>query len=326
MQKMSNLKLKEFGLIIFILIAAVFIQFNNSNFMTVGNILNLLNNTSLLGIMAVGMMGVLLTGGIDLSVGSIVALSGMTSAVINFNYPQIPIVIIILIGMLVGLCSGILVGLLVSKGGVIPIIASLGVMNVLRGLTYVVGNNQWVSAHQMSPGFKALTTNNFLGIDNLIWIVTGVILLAFYFFNYSRTGRGFYAVGSNMEATKITGINKDRILLTAYSLNGLLCGLVGTLWVSRYASAQGDTAVGYEMNVIAACVLGGISVSGGEGKVSGLIIGTVMLGILNNALPLLNVSTFWEDAITGIIILVAILSNLYLKRNSDKKDLKRRGI
>lgn len=114
--------------------------------------------------------------------------------------------------------------------------------------------------------------------------------------------------------------------MTAYVLNGLIAGLVGVLWVSKYASAQGDTGVGYEMSVIAACVLGGVSVRGGVGKISSLILGVLMLGILNNALPLLNISTFWEDFITGFIILVAILLNLYIQKRQKKDALKRRAI
>ena len=323
---LNNIKTTELGLIIFMIIATIYIQFNNTNFLTTNNILDLLKNTSLLGILAVGMMLVMLTGGIDLSVGSVVALSGMTVGVLLNNYPNLPVIFALIIGMTVGLVSGVILGIIISKGNILPIIASLGMMNILRGLTYIVGNNAWISAHQMPTGFKALSTSSLLGINYLIWISIIVFAIFFYVLNYTRTGRYFYAIGSNNAATRITGIKKDLNIIIAYSLNGLLAGLTGVLWVSRFASAQGDTAAGYELNVIAACVLGGVSVTGGIGKVSGVILGTLTFGILNNALPLLGVSTFWQEAITGIVILFAVVLNITLERRSTKKALKGRGI
>lgn len=317
---------KELGLVIFILLASVFIQSQNSKFLTVENLLDLLKNTSILAILAVGMMMVLLTGGIDLSVGAVVALSGMSAAVFVRDFPNLPMFLSILIGLGVGLVSGIVLGFLVSKGKILPIIASLGMMNVYRGFTYIVGDNAWVSAFQMPKSFKSLSTGSILGLNNLIWIALIILVIFYYFLNFSRTGRRIYAIGSNENATEITGINKDRTLIIVYALNGLLAGLAGVLWVSKFASAQGDTATGYEMNVIAACVLGGVSVSGGIGKISGLITGALLFGILNNALPLLNVSTFWEDAIQGLVILFAVILNVMTKRNADKKALIRREI
>ncbi|RGW13382.1 ABC transporter permease [Enterococcus asini] len=328
---LSNIKQKlpstrELGLVIFIILASVFIQSQNSKFLTIENLLDMIKNTSILAILAVGMMMVLLTGGIDLSVGAVVALSGMSAAVFVRDFPNMPMIVSVLIGLGVGLISGIMLGLLVSKGKILPIIASLGMMNVYRGFTYIVGDNAWVSAFQMTNSFKALSTGSLLGINNLIWIALIILVIFFYFLTFTRTGRRIYAIGSNEAATAITGINKDRTLITVYALNGLLAGLAGVLWVSKFASAQGDTASGYEMNVIAACVLGGVSVSGGVGKISGLITGALLFGILNNALPLLNVSTFWEDAIQGLVILFAIILNVMMKRNSDKNALKRREI
>ena len=178
----------------------------------------------------------------------------------------------------------------------------------------------------MSKKFKALSTDSFLGLNNLVWTAIIMLIIFYYFWNYTKLGRNIYAVGSNEEATQITGINKTRTLISAYAINGLLVGLVGVLWVSRYASAQGDTASGYEMNIIAASVLGGVSVTGGVGKISGLILGFSTLGILNNALPMLNVSTFWEDAITGTVTLFAVIMSIVIKRRNDKKALEGRDI
>ncbi|MEQ7138966.1 ABC transporter permease [Enterococcus casseliflavus] len=317
---------RELGLILFILVASVFIQTQNSSFLTMVNLTDMLTNTSILAILAVGMMMVLITGGIDLSVGAVVALSGMSSAVFIRDFPNIPVIVAVLVGLFVGLFSGLVLGLLIAKGRILPIIASLGMMNVYRGLTYIVGDNQWVSAFQMTDAFKEIATGSFLGINHLIWAAFIVLAVFYYILNFTRNGRRMYAVGSNEEATAITGISKERTLILVYMLNGLLAGLAGVLWVSKFASAQGDTASGYELNVIAACVLGGVSVNGGVGKISGLITGALLFGILNNALPLLNASTFWEDAIQGVVIVAAIVMNVLMKRRSDAAALKRREL
>ena len=317
---------RELGLILFILVASVFIQTQNSSFLTMVNLTDMLTNTSILAILAVGMMMVLITGGIGLSVGAVVALSGMSSAVFIRDFPNIPVIVAVLVGLFVGLFSGLVLGLLIAKGRILPIIASLGMMNVYRGLTYIVGDNQWVSAFQMTDAFKEIATGSFLGINHLIWAAFIVLAVFYYILNFTRSGRRMYAVGSNEEATAITGISKERTLILVYMLNGLLAGLAGVLWVSKFASAQGDTASGYELNVIAACVLGGVSVNGGVGKISGLITGALLFGILNNALPLLNASTFWEDAIQGVVIVAAIVMNVLMKRRSDAAALKRREL
>lgn len=317
---------RELGLILFILVASVFIQTQNSSFLTMVNLTDMLTNTSILAILAVGMMMVLITGGIDLSVGAVVALSGMSSAVFIRDFPNIPVIVAVLVGLFVGLFSGLVLGLLIAKGRILPIIASLGMMNVYRGLTYIVGDNQWVRAFQMTDAFKEIATGSFLGINHLIWAAFIVLAVFYYILNFTRSGRRMYAVGSNEEATAITGISKERTLILVYMLNGLLAGLAGVLWVSKFASAQGDTASGYELNVIAACVLGGVSVNGGVGKISGLITGALLFGILNNALPLLNASTFWEDAIQGVVIVAAIVMNVLMKRRSDAAALKRREL
>lgn len=322
----TKINLREVGLLVFLIVGVIFVQFNNHDFLSMTNIMNLLKNTSLLAILTLGMATVMISGGIDLSAGAVLALAGMSSAVVVAKFPSLPIPLVIMLGMGIGMFCGVVLGLLVAKGNIIPTIASLAMMNVFRGLTYVVGNNKWISAHQMSKEFKALSTDSFLGLNNLVWVALMMLIVFYYFWNYTKMGRNIYAVGSNEAATHITGINKTKTLLSAYAINGLLVGLVGVLWVSRYASAQGDTASGYEMNIIAASVLGGVSVTGGVGKITGLILGFATLGILNNALPMLNVSTFWEDAITGSVTLFAVIMSIVIKRRNDKATLEGRDI
>jgi len=163
-------------------------------------------------------------------------------------------------------------------------------------------------------------------VSNPIIIAVIINLVFFYFINHMRTGRQIYAVGSNPEAADISGIPRRRIVWTVYALMGALSGLGGVIWVAKFASAQSDTATGFELSVIAATVLGGVSIAGGSGKVSGLILGTILLGILNNALPLIDVSPFWQQAIQGIVILAAVLTNVIVKRNNQRFALRRRAI
>ena len=317
---------REVGLLLFIIIISIIIQVRNPSYLTIENFMDLLTNTAILGILAVGMMMVLLTGGIDLSIGAVLALGGMTAAIAVSRMPGLNPVVCVLIGCGVGLAAGVINGFFVAKCHILPIIATLGMMNVFRGLTYIVSGGKWISAYQMPDNFKAIGTTRVLGINILIIMAIIIFVVFYYFISYTRTGRYIYAVGSNPVSAEITGINKTKILWLTYALMGIISGFAGVLWVSKFASAQGDTASGYEMNVIAACVLGGVSVSGGSGKISGLLLGTLLLGILNNALPLINVSTFWQNFIQGAVILFAIIMNVLVKRRADQANQRRRKI
>jgi len=317
---------RELGLLVFIVILCAIFQLRNHNFLTFSNIRDLLANTAILSILSVGMMMVLLTAGIDLSIGATVALSGMVSALTVFAHPSISPLLSLLEGMAVGAVCGALIGVLIARFNVLPIIATLGFMNIIRGVTYLVSKGAWVSSYQMSDGFKKLATGTILGVSNLIVIAVVIYLAFYYFINHMKTGRQIYAVGSNPAAADISGIPRRRIIFLVYVIMGVLAGLGGVLWVAKFASAQGDTAVGYELSVIAAVVLGGVSISGGSGKVSGLILGTILLGILNNALPLINVSPFWQQAIQGVVILAAVLTNVMVKRNNQRFALRKRAI
>jgi rhamnose transport system permease protein len=319
-------KFRELGLVFFIVVVSIAVQARNHEFLTPNNLGNLFTNTAILGILSVGMMMVLLTGGIDLSVGATLAFCGMVCGLTVKSYPGIPMPILLIEGSLIGSMAGLVIGILVARFSILPIIASLGMMNIMRGMTYVVSKGSWVSAYQMPASFKNIATNRFLGINNLIVIAIVIYIIFYYFINFSKTGRRIYAVGSNREAADIIGLPAKRIVTLVYALQGLLAGLSGVLWVSKFASAQGDTASGYEMSVIASCVLGGISVSGGRGKVAGLLLGVILFGILANALPIINVSPFWQQAIQGFVILSAIIINVIIKRNNDKANLRQRAI
>ncbi|MFP3917076.1 ABC transporter permease [Lysinibacillus telephonicus] len=318
-------KFRELGLIVFIVILCAFIQWRNSSFLTIENINDMITNAAILSILAVGMMLVLVTRGIDLSIGAIIALSGMICAQLVSQFSLNPL-LIILIGIVIGIVCGVLNGVLIAKIGILPIIATLALMNVFRGLTYRISNGEWVSSYQMTDSFLSIATGKVFGINNLIVIAIVIYIIFYYVINHTVIGRQIYAVGSNPESAKVSGINENKILILVYSTLGGLSGLAGVLWVSKFASAQGDTATGYELTVIAVCILGGVSIAGGAGKVSGVLLGALLLGILQNALPLLNVSPFWQTGIQGAIILIAVILNTLVKRSVDRNNLVRRKI
>ena len=326
-QKLRGLiKFRELGLIFFIALISIAVNIRNPEFLTLNNLENLFTNAAILAILSVGMMLVLLTGGIDLSIGATLAFSGMVTGLTLKANPGIPLPVLLLEGSLIGAAVGLVIGILIARFSILPIIASLGMMNIMRGMTYLVSGGAWVSAYQMPDNFKRFATGHFLGINNLVVIALAVFIFFYFFINLTKTGRRIYAVGSNREAAEIIGLPVMRIVTLVYVLMGFLAGLGGVLWVSKFASAQGDTALGYEMNVIASCVLGGVSVSGGRGGIEGLLLGVILFGILANALPLINVSPFWQQAIQGFVILAAIITNIVIKRNNDQANLRQRAI
>lgn len=317
---------REASLLLILVVLSLFIQLRNQTFLSLTNINDLIINAVMMGILALGMMFVLLIGGIDISIGSTIALSGMAVALILRSNNEIPTIISFILGILVGCICGFVVGILISKGNVIPIIATLGLMNIYRGATYLIAKNQWVSSYQLPEGLKAFAKGNILGINNMIVTAIVIYIVFAYFIKFTRTGRKIYAVGSNPDAAALSGINNGNIKLLVYTIMGALSGLVGVMWIAKYASAQGDAATGIEMDVIAACVIGGVSLNGGKGTVIGVLLGTITLAILNNALPLINISPFWQDGIKGLVIILAIIINVITQRSLERKNLKRREI
>ncbi|MGN1114956.1 MAG: ABC transporter permease [Candidatus Ornithomonoglobus sp.] len=326
-KKIFSSNIRELSLVIVMIAIAVFVQYRSGgNFLTVENISDMLAETSVLAICAVGMMFVIITGGIDLSIGAIMALGAMAGCTVLKNNQSMPIIAVIGIAMAVGLVCGIFNGILVSKLKILPIIATLGTMNIYRGITYLVANGSWVKQQEMGAKFLSLATGKVLGINNLIVIAVIVYIIAGFFMTKTRTGRKIYAVGNSEESARVSGIKTDNTLIMVYTLLGVIAGLAGTLYVCKYGVAQGETCTGYEMNVIAACVLGGVSINGGTGRVPGVLLGAILLGILNNAMPLIHVSSFWQEAIRGLIILLSIIANSLIQRNVEMKALRRRNI
>ena len=287
------------------------------------NLAQAFNDTSILIILALAQMTVILTRSIDLSTASNLCFTGMAVAMLNRAHPELPIALIIGVSLLWGLALGAFNGLLVWKIGIPPIVVTLGTLTIYRGLTFVLSGGAWVNADKMSPAFIEFQRQALLGIPVLSWIAIAVIAAFFVFLRYTKLGRDIYAIGVNPTAAVYTGIDVGRTKFIAFCISGLASGLAGYLWISRYVIASVEVANGYELNVIAACVIGGISIAGGVGSVAGTVMGALFLGLIGLALPVINVSPFWQLAISGAAILVAIILNARGEKSQGRLILKK---
>lgn len=309
------------GLIIFFMIVmTVFMP----RFIKPSNLANILKDSSILIMVACGQFLVILTGGIDLSVGSTIAFSGMAASLINMNNPAMSPWICLLIGMAIGLSLGMLNGVLVAFGRVPAIIATLGTMSVFRGFTFVISKGQWVTAHEMTDSFMDLPHGNFLGVPNLIWFAVVTSALFYYFMRYTRSGREIYAIGGNRSAAVLVGVSERKVEFTIFSISGLVSGLAGVLWSARYAAAVNEMASGFELQTVAACVLGGVSVAGGSGTIPGVILGALFMGLLNNSMTMIRNMAFFQMLLQGLIVISAMAFNVMMERRRDAVLLNRR--
>lgn len=320
---------REVSLLAVLIIICAAVQLRNNAFLTPKTINDLLKNYSTTLVMSLGMMSVLLIGGIDISVGATLAFSGMCASLLMRDGVYSSTLLMFLVSTAIGTCCGALVGLVIAKGKVQPIIATLGFSNIFRGATYIVSGGAWVSAYQFQRPFKKFAQQSSLtfgAINNMVFIVLICYIAFFLIMKWTRFGRRIYAVGSNPEAAAVSGINIDKYKFIVYTMMGAFSGLVGAMYTALYASAMSDMGTGMEMDAIASCVLGGVSLSGGQGSVVGVLLGALTMAVISKALPLVGISEFWQMAIKGAIILIAIIVNVVMQRTLRKNALKAREI
>lgn len=293
--------------LIALLFLVVVVSFLNPNFFTVDNILNILRQTSVNAIIAVGMTLVILTAGIDLSVGSVLALCGAFAATLVAM--EVPVLVAVPTALLAGAALGAISSIIIAKGKVQAFIATLVTMTLLRGVTMVYTDGRPISTGftDTADTFAWFGTGYALGIPVPVWLMVMVFAGAWYLLNHTRFGRYVYAVGGNESATRLSGINVDRVKIGVYAICGLLAALAGIIVTSRLSSAQPTAGMGYELDAIAAVVLGGTSLMGGKGRIMGTLIGALIIGFLNNALNLLDVSSYYQMIAKAVVILLAVL-------------------
>ncbi|CAM3768559.1 ABC transporter permease [Paracoccus yeei] len=318
---MSLLKSREIilGLAILALLALIASRF--PGFVAPANLARVFTDTAPLILLALGQMAVILTKCIDLSVAANLALCGMVAALMNGAGVPLPLILLAVVAL--GAALGAVNGLLVWKLGIPSIVVTLGTMTIYRGSIFLMTGGAWINAHQMGAGFKALPRHVVLGLPVMAWIALAAIAAVAILLTRTALGRALYAVGGNPHAAVYTGISVGRTQFAAFVLSGALAGLTGYLWVARYAVAYVDIAGGFELDVVAACVIGGIAIAGGSGTVAGAVMGALFLGIIKNALPVVGISPFWQMAISGSAILLAIAFNAMSRREPGRIILKK---
>ena len=282
------------------------------HFLTVSNLLNVAEQAAIIAIVATGMTFVIITGGIDLSVGSVLAFAGVVMASVLHREVPLPVALAVALGT--GLCCGLVNGALITVGRLPPFIATLGMMSVARGTALMFTEGRPVSG--FSGGFRSLATGELLGIPVAVVIMVGVYLVAHFVLTRTKLGRYTYAIGGNEEAALLSGVNVKLYKAAVYGISGMLSGLAAVLLTARLNSAQPIAGMMYELDAIAATVIGGTSLLGGEGTVVGTLIGALIMAVLRNGLNLLGVSSFIQQVVIGSVIIAAVLIDMWLKRRA----------
>jgi ribose/xylose/arabinose/galactoside ABC-type transport system permease subunit len=277
----------------------------NPKFLTMRNIINIIRQITFNSILAMGMTMVIITGGIDLSVGSVLALTAVvTAALIRAESQLLPFPVAVLAGLLLGSFCGFINGVIVTKGKLAPFITTLVMMTVARGAAQLFTKGRPITG--LAPGFVFIGSGSWFMIPVPIYILVLIVFVSYFILNNTRTGRYIYAVGGNEQAAKASGIKVDRIKIFVYAFSGTMAALVGIILTARLNSAAPVLGSGYELDAIAATVIGGTSMEGGRGKINRSLIGGLIIGTISNGLDILNVSAYWQQIIKGLIILVAV--------------------
>jgi len=294
--------LKNYGIILAFIIICAALAILSPVFLTRNNILNVIRQTSIYGIMAVGMTFVILTGGIDLSVGSVLALSGAICAGLLKGGSSMFVAIVAAIG--VGVACGLVNGLFITKARIPPFVVTLGMTNIARGLTLIYTKGYPVSG--FSPAFREIGGGYVAGIPIPIIIFLSIVLIAYVVLSQTKLGRYTYAIGGNEETVKLSGVNSSNYKTLVYVISGLTCAISALILTARLNSAEPIAGTGYETDVIAAVCIGGASMSGGRGSVWGSLLGALLIGVLNNGMNLLGVSPYFQQVVKGLIIICAV--------------------
>ena len=293
----------QYSTIVILVLMSVVLSVLTPNFLEVNNLLNVLKQISIIAILAAGMTFVILTGGIDLSVGSTVALSGVISVMLSQQGANA--IVAMAAGVAVGVAAGFVNGYLTAKVKLPAFIVTLGSFTYIRGLAYVISAGYPIVL--TDPLFKFFGAGGIVGIPTPIFIMAFIYVITFFVLKYTMFGRHVYAIGGNEEAASLTGIKVGATLIKVYVISGLLSGLAGVVLAGRLYSGQPTAGVGFELDAIAAVILGGTSFTGGVGKIQGTIIGALIMGVLSNGLTLLDVSYYWQLVIKGAVIILAVL-------------------
>ncbi len=304
----------EYGIVFVFFLFCLILSFSSPYFLTTSNVLNVLRQTSINGILSIGMTFVILTGGIDLSVGSVLAFAGIVGA--SYASPAFgghvaSLWVAISSALVAGLMLGSINGLIIAKWRVAPFVVTLGMLSMARGITYIYTNGMPVP--QIDKSFLFIGKGTIFGIPMPVIIFAVVFLICWITLYKTRYGRYIYAVGGNEKSARISGVNTRFIIFTAYVISGVLSALGGLILTARTTAGLPQAGVAYELDAIAAVVIGGTSLSGGQGSLVGTVFGALIIGVINNGLDILGVSSYFQQVIKGAIIVAAVLIDSFRK-------------
>jgi rhamnose transport system permease protein len=302
----AALRARELGIVLALVALVAYTTATNSRFLSSQSIRDILLGTAIVAVVAVGEAVVVITRNIDLSVGSVLGLSAFAVATVAHDHPGLPVVALLVLGLLVGAACGVLNGVLVRFGQVPALVVTLGTLYIFRGITYLWAGGQQINADELPPHFLRFANGSLLGVPWLVLIALLVIVGASVVMRSYRVGRELYAMGSSPEAAELAGIRVTRNMIGAFVVSGALAGLGGVLFGARFGTVDATAGTGYEQNIVAAVVVGGVAVFGGSGTVWGASLGALLLTVIGSSLAVLEINQFWQQAIVGSLILLAI--------------------
>jgi len=299
-------RVRETGIIVVLIVFVAITVSIQPRFASQQEVLFILANTTVFALLALGETVVVVSRNVDLSIGSVLGLSAYLSASLFGKVHGIPIPVVFLVGLAIGLAVGVVNGLMVAIGRVPSLVVTLATLYIVRGIDILVAGGNEVIAQTLPNSFIEIPKANVLGVPYLAIVIAVVIGVGAYYLRSFRSGRDLYAMGSNPEAARLAGIPVGRRVLTAFTVSGGIAGVAGVLWAAQYQTVQSTAGTGYELQVIAAVVVGGVAIFGGSGSAVGAAIGALLLQTINSALYVLGISSIWETAIAGLLLLVAI--------------------
>ena len=318
-------KSRNMGLILVLILLLVIAWFVTPGMFSTQSIVSMLQNNAVYALLAVGEMMVILTGGIDISIASQVAFVGIMTTSLSCANPNVPGFVWVLVALAMGACCGALNGFLVGYLHMVPMICTLGTMYIFRGLAFVVSGGQWWFAAQYLDSYRFWAIQKFLGLPLIVWITALIMVAMGIFLGYTTAGRRIYAIGTNRESSAVAGIKEPKVTFYAFVICGALAGLTGMMYTSNYAIGYYGMAEGFEMTASAICVLGGVSITGGKGRMDGVAIGVIIMAVVTYFISMIPGMSVWQKALQGGIIIVAVAINYFTERSAAKQALKERG-
>lgn len=316
---------RNFGLVMVLIVIVIIAAIVTPTLFQPKTFIGMIQNNAVFGILAIAEMLVIITGGIDISIGAILAFVGVCTTRLQADNPTVPSIVWVLVALGLGLLCGLLNGILIGYLHIVPMIATLGTMYIYRGLAFLVSGGQWWMPHQFTDGYLSWATKKIAGLPGVIWFLIVAVIIFGVFLSFTAPGRRIYAIGTNRESSAIAGIHEPKVMLYSLALCGMMTGLAGMLYTSNYATCVYTIGNGYEMTAIAICVLGGVSITGGRGRMDGVVIAFILMSFITQFISLLPGLSVWSDALQGGIIIGAVGLNFFNIHQADVRALKERG-